>query len=349
MIRFLNTEAFRPKVARCISKYLSLSEMQSLTVGFYKNGKWYVFGDGEKSLSLMYDIGSVSKTITAHLILSLAEQNLLDIEKSVDSYLELPKGNYPTIYELLTHTCGYGHLTPAKITVPALIKHGYARKNIYDGCTSKTVIKHLGLMKNRKKKGYSYSDFPYAVLAVVAEKVTGRNFADLYEDFVHNSLNMRDTVIDLSGKEREPIAVQGKRVLRYWEWKRENPYIAGGGLVSNVKDMLNYVALQIESELPYIASAHRICKESVSEKQNIAMCIGWHTYKKSNQLWHVGGVGTFRSSVILNKKRKIGVVVLGNSKGVASANVHYLAKMLYSEMKINKIRFDYKKDNTNTD
>ena len=39
------------------------------------------------------------------------------------------------------------------------------------------------------------------------------------------------------------------------------------------------------------------------------------------------------------EKRKIGVVVLGNSKGVASANVHYLAKMLYSEMKINKIKF----------
>ena len=29
----------------------------------------------------------------------------------------------------------------------------------------------------------------------------------------------------------------------------------------------------------------------------------------------------------------------GNTKGVASANVHYLAKMLYSEMKINKIDF----------
>ena len=53
----------------------------------------------------------------------------------------------------------------------------------------------------------------------------------------------------------------------------------------------------------------------------------------------MGGVGTFRSSVIFNKKRKLGVVVLGNSKGVASANVHYLAKMLYSEMKINKINF----------
>ena len=345
MVHFLNIDAFRPKVACCINKYLSLSKMQSLTIGFYRNGKLYVFGNSENCTELMYDIGSVSKTITAHLILRLAEEGRLDLNEYVSTYLDLPKGRYPTIYELLTHTSGYGHLTPARITVPALLKHGYARKNIYYGCTAETVIKSLGRLKNRKKKGYSYSDFPYAVLAIVAERVTGKKFANLYEEFIQNSLNMKNTVIELPSEERQPIAMLGNRVLNYWKWERDNPYIAGGGLVSNVLDMLSYLALQIESDLPYIASAHRICEGSVSDKQNIAMCIGWHTYKKSNQLWHVGGVGTFRSSVIVNKKRKIGVVVLGNSKGVASANVHYLAKMLYSEMKINKIRFDKKASN----
>jgi len=70
------------------------------------------------------------------------------------------------------------------------------------------------------------------------------------------------------------------------------------------------------------------------------MCIGWHTYKRSNQLWHVGGVGTFRSSLIFNKKRKLGVAVLGNAKGKASANSHYIAKMLYSELKKKRIRLN---------
>lgn len=71
--------------------------------------------------------------------------------------------------------------------------------------------------------------------------------------------------------------------------------------------------------------------------------MGWHTYKKSNQLWHVGGVGTFRTSVILNKQLRIGVAVLGNAKGKSSANAHYIAKMLYSELKSNKI--DLEKNN----
>ena len=339
MIDFLESDAFRTKVTNSINKYLSLSENQSLTAGFYRSGKLFVISNEEHPLDCFYDIGSISKTVTAHLILSLVCQGRLKLDKSVSEYLDLPSGSYPTIYELLTHTAGYGHLTPAEITVPALLSHGYARRNIYESCTRQTVLKCLSRRKSNREHGYSYSDFPFAILAVVAEEVTGKSFSELIENFVQNELGMKSTVISLPESSRHPRSAYGKRTLDFWRWNRDNPYIAGGGLVSNVEDMLTYIAVQIESREPYITEAHRICEKSLSDKRNLAACIGWHTYKKSNQLWHVGGVGTFRSSVVLNKKRKIGVIVLGNSKGVASANVHYLAKMLYSEMKIGKIDF----------
>ena len=156
---------------------------------------------------------------------------------------------------------------------------------------------------------------------------------------MQNTLMMRETVVSAPEELRDPPSAYGKRTIGFWKWKEENPYIAAGGLVSNVKDMLTYIACQIESREKYRRAAHVMCEQTVSPKRNLACCIGWHTYKKSNQLWHVGGVGTFRSSVVINRERKIGVIVLGNSKGVASANVHYLAKMLYSEMKIKKIDF----------
>lgn len=339
MIEFLQMDAVRPKVVNSINKYLSISENQSLTIGFYRDGDLFVMGNAEDPTALFYDIGSISKTMTAHLILRLAQREELDLHKSVSEYLDLPAGNYPTLYELLTHTAGYGHLTPVEITVPALIRHGYAKRNIYENCTSETVIRCLGRRKKKKQGGYSYSDFPFAILAVVAEKVTGVRFSALMEDFVHNALDMKDTLVTVAEERRNPPSAYGKRTVDFWKWENNNPYIAAGGLVSNIRDMLTYVSLQIESDAPYITAAHTIFERSVSPKRNLAACIGWHTYKKSNQLWHVGGVGTFRSSVIVNRKRKIGIVVLGNSKGVSSANVHYLAKMLYSEMKIRKIEF----------
>ena len=321
-----------------MERYRDLSEKVSLTVGIYRNGSFYVLGDD--GLSLRYDIGSISKTLTAHLILSLAERGLIALDKTVDHYIDLKKGNYPTVYELLTHTAGYHHLTPIEITLPSLILHGYARKNVYENCTSKTVKKCLSRRRYHKKSHpYGYSDFPYAILAVVAEQVTGEPFSALFEQFVHDKLGMKETFLHIDPDAREPKPVIGNCTVGFWKWKRQNPYISAGGLVSTVTDMLHYIELQIECGDSYITGAHCLCEASISPKSNVSMCIGWHTYKNSNQLWHVGGVSTFRSSVIINKPKKLGVVVLGNAKGVSSANVHYLAKMLYSELKMKRIDF----------
>lgn len=334
---FLDLNLLRPKLTEIINQYLALSKNNRLTIGIYKNGKPYVFGSVEEK-RLFYDIGSVTKTVTAHLIMKLYGDRMLDIEKTIDKYLPLKKGKYPTIYQLLTHTAGYHHLTPIEVTLPHLIIHGYARKNPYENCSVKTVIKCLERRRFIKPKvRYGYSDFSSAILAAVAEEVTKTPFSTLFDVFIKNDLGLEETFIALDPKKRNPLAAKGKKILPFWVWNRNNPYIAGGGLVSNIGDVLKYVAMQIESEKSYITDAHTVCSFSELKKSNHLMCVGWHTYKKSNQLWHVGGVGTFRTSVIINKQLGIGVAVLGNAKGKASANVHYIAKMLYSELKNNRV------------
>ena len=334
----LSYEDLRGKAAEKIRSYLALSEHNRLTVGLYCKGKFYVFGDPDEQNRYRYDIGSVSKTVTAHLILRLCEEGLLDISQTVDRFLPLKKGKYPTLYQLLTHTAGYHHLTPIEVTLPQLILRGYARKNPYENCTAKTVIKSLERRRFlRSRVRYGYSDFASAILAVVAEAVTNKPFSVLVEDFIQKELGLTATTVTVDPESRTPLAVKGKKILPFWVWNKDNPYIAGGGMVSNIADALCYIALQIESDKPYITAAHTVCKESALKNDNHLMCLGWHTYQRSNQLWHVGGVGTFRCSVILNKKRKLGVAVLGNAKGKASANVHYIAKMLYSELKNKRI------------
>lgn len=336
---FLDWNRLRPKAAAKISNYLALSKHNRLTVGLYKDGTAYIFGDAE-SERLVYDIGSVTKTVTAHLILKLSENGKLDVHKTVDHYLPLKKGKYPTLYQLLTHTAGYHHLTPVEVTLMPLLSHGYARRNPYENCTVTTVIRCLERRRFiQPKVRYGYSDFASAILAAVAETVTKTPFSALFEDFVQNDLGLTATRIERTSEQGDPPAALGDKLLPFWVWKRENPYIAGGGLVSNIGDVLKYLALQIESDRPYIAAAHTVCEASALKKDNHLMCIGWHTYQKSNQLWHVGGVGTFRTSIILNKRLRLGVAVLGNAKGKASANAHYIAKMLYSELKNNRIRF----------
>ena len=335
----LNPKSLRLKTYKKIEGYCALSDNNRLTIGIYNDGKCYVLGDIGEENRLFYDIGSVSKTFTAHLILKLCDEGKLDINETIDKYLPLKKGKYPTLYQLLTHTAGYHHLTPLEVTLTGLAKGGYARRNPYENATVKTVIKALERRRFLKPKNrYGYSDFVSAILAAIAEEVSKKPFSLLFEEFVKNDLGLKNTCIAPDVENRFPLAAKGKRILPFWVWKKENPYIAGGGMVSNVEDLLRYISLQIKSENSYISSAHTVCEESILKRSNHLMCIGWHTYKNSNQLWHVGGVGTFRTSIVINKKQKLGVAVMGNAKGKASANAHYIAKMLYSELKNKRIK-----------
>lgn len=336
LVKELNRTSFRDKVLNSYDKYLKLSNDQAIAIGIYKAGKCYIFGNAIKKDN-MYDIGSISKTITAHLILKLEKLKLIDLNENVDKYLNLKKGSYPTIKELLTHSAGYNNLTPIEFTIPALLKHGYSKKNIYEKIKDKDVIKALQKRRKHKhKKKYGYSDFAYAILALIVEKVTKTNYAVILKDFIENDLELSNTKLILNDN-RYPLSIKNNKKISFWKWQLDNPYLFSGGIVSNIEDMLKYISIQIESEEKYIEDAHIISNEVIT-KDNIKICRGWHTYKKSHQLWHVGGVGTFRSSIIVNKYLKIGIIVLGNTKGIVKANVHYIAKMIYSELKIKKIK-----------
>lgn len=329
---------FSTKAKDTINEYLSMWQTNKLAIGIiFPDGKRDFYTSPGVSESTPFDIGSISKTFTAALILKLVSERKLSLDARADEFIDLPRGKYPKISQLLTHTAGYGHLTPMELTIPALIKKAYQVANPYRNVSEKELIKCLARRKRCKEQyPYSYSDFPYAILAVIASRVLGKPFSEILEDFIKNELQLSATHIAKRG-EREISYLRGKAIPS-WDWEPSNPYISGGGIVSNIVDMTGYAALQLEEKLGFISLSHKTQENSFEKRGNVGSCLGWHTYKKSNQLWHVGGVGTYRSSMIFNVKKGISIIVMGNSKGKRSANVHYLAKLLYSDIKRNKLK-----------
>lgn len=323
------------KVKKSISNYLNISDKYVIAIAIYNKGKEeYITLNKDgivNNANLYFDLGSISKTFTAHLTLKLCDDGLLDLDTSISNYLDLKPGIYPTIRQLLSHQCGYHHLSPVQITVPALLRHSYQKHNIYQNITNDDVIK-LIKPKSKKEYAYSYSDFPYAVVACLISKILNRPFGYILQDFITNDLKLLDTKLGYNVTRNINGYIKNKPV-EFWKWKSNNPYLSGGGVISNIKDVLNYIKIELQSDKKYIKDAHK----KMADKGHIIPCLGWHSYDKSNQLWHVGGVGTFRSSIIINKKSQVGVAVLGNAKGIKNGNIHYIAKQLYSEIKRNKI------------
>ncbi len=314
-----------------VQRYLQLSKNNCLAIGvLFPDGTIGYYTSPGIQVDSLFDIGSISKTFTAQVILKLVNENKLSLSDSVDAFLMLPKGVYPTIEMLLTHTAGYKHLTPVEITVPSLLIKSYARANVYRGIQEKDVLNALSKRNHTRARGYSYSDFAYAILAIVASRITGKNILTLLQEVIED-YGMKHTCV-IPNDNRVKSNLHG-HIIPPWNWENNNPYLASGGISSTICDMMIYAKAQVEQHYTFTKLAQQRCNASLNRKGKTDTCLGWHTYKRSNQCWHVGGVGTFRTSMIFNTKAKCAVVVMGNTKGAKSANIHYIAKLLYSEMK----------------
>lgn len=83
-----------------------------ITIGVLKDGQmsYEVYGPDAERLEqteYRYEIGSITKTMTAALTARAIQEGKLQLTDTIDKYLELPESKvYPTIDALLTHTSG---------------------------------------------------------------------------------------------------------------------------------------------------------------------------------------------------------------------------------------------------
>lgn len=282
-----------------------------ISVGIIKNGEssFKVYGcDGkelEKELHT-YEIGSLTKTFTGALIAKAQSEGLLDINDTIDKYLELPKDNkYPTIAALLTHTSGYSGFY---MCLP-MVRNFFFKSNDFCGVTDEMIynkLKKLNLDKDEYK--FEYSNYGYAVLGLVIEQVYKGEYTDIVNEFAKEIGLSATYVSDGNGD-----------LSKYWEWEKGDAYISAGALYSNIEDMLKYAQLQLE-EKDYFADTHEILRnaEGASDRYKgmgiriDAECISWMYDSENDIIWHNGGTGNYNSYIGFRPATGEAVVILSN-------------------------------------
>lgn len=283
-----------------------------ITVGIIKDGdvSYRVYGESKEVLPRKlhtYEVGSLTKTITAALISKAIDEEKISFDNRINSYLNLPvEKQYPTIIQLLTHTSGY---KPYYFETP-MIKNFFIGRNDFYGITDEMVLKQI---KNRilRKKEYAfhYSNFGYAVLGLVLEAVYEREYTDLLHDYMEKELGLTATKIS-----------DGRGDLNhYWAWKDDDAYMPAGAVTSNIVDMLSYLELQMKED-GYLRTCHEgLMKIHAPTKSYEALGIGmdeiamaWIIDKDNNFIWHNGGTDDYNSYMGFNVKTQTGVVILSN-------------------------------------
>lgn len=305
-----------------------------ITAGIIKNRTmdYTVYGENGSKLpqiEYVYEIGSVTKTITSSLLCKAISENKTTLNDTIDKYINV-SGNhyYPPFRRLVTHTSGYrGYYFDLIDTANSQKGNG----NQYYGISTNRLNNQINNnLLNDKSYPFFYSNFGISVVGYALASIYGNNYATIIDNFIISELGLAHTKVsdgtgDLSG---------------YWKWNTDDAYLPAGGLVSTITDMMKYVNLHMTDGLPYLALGHTAITEiNAAPKEYLELGIrmdsagiGWIVDRKNDIIWHNGGTSNFNTYIAFNKQKQIGVVILSNLSPNYGISATIMGVKLMSEL-----------------
>jgi CubicO group peptidase (beta-lactamase class C family) len=283
-----------------------------VSVAVIEDGKvsYHTYGEkGEEDGIYNYEIGSVSKTFVGLVCAKAVSEGKLNLADGIDKYLDLKGGKYyPTIERLLTHTSGYD----AYYFESRMIGNKFAQvTNDFYGTDKDKLVRQVEKVSLEDRDyPFVYSNFGISVVGLVLEKIYGQDFTTLMNDYIHNDLGLSATT----------VAAQSGNLSGYWKWCDTDGYIPAGAIISDIRDMADYLNIYLTGARPYAAATYAQLKElnasgAGSEQFNIrvdGIGMTWILDDVNGIVWHNGATTAFNSYVGFTKDCKKGVVVLGN-------------------------------------
>lgn len=238
----------------------------------------------------LFQAGSVSKPVTAALVMRLAAAGKLDPAQDVNLHLrnwQVPAGEAPaTAFTLLNHTAGmpeYG-LTGyvADAPMPTLLQ-------VLRGAAPATNPP----ASRNSLQGYAYSSLGYVVLQQYLEDAMQRPFATLAQTEVLQPLNMHASLFAPSpGPAQAALAaaghdLEGKVLAGRW---RRHPELAPTGLWSTASDLARFAIAMQE------AAAGQKPQWLAQDYAQRMLTPGSNEYGLGFELDHAGKAKTFHHS-----------------------------------------------------
>ena len=288
-----------------------------------------------------YNVASVTKLFTATLALQLAAEGRLDLDAPVARYLpdsvRLPtdaSGTAITVRHLLTHTAGLPKQPPNRRNQPVA---GPIDPGVWDAYEVTDLYQALPITKLRARPGTAmdYSNYGYALLGHVVERVAGMPYERLLRARLLTPLGMTSSGITLTAAQAERLAAF------YWDEDdarvEESVHARYGsvagfiGLTSTVRDLAPFLIAHLGTTAAGRAVvapevAHRMFEpqvqlDSANATHRVDMALGWFrevaldSSRAMPLLWHFGNVDGHASAVFLQPAAGLGVIVLQNLGG----------------------------------
>lgn len=270
----------------------------------------------------VFQLASISKTVTTWGALRLVESGLLDLDSPVEDRLSRwhwrassYDGRGVTLRRILSHTAGFsvhGYLGwPPDVTLPTLEQSLDGTNN---GSGPVSLIQQPGA-------GFLYSGGGYTVLQLLMEEVSRQPFADFMEREVLEPLGMTQSSYlwrqDLRGATAGAYGTEMERWPNYLFTEQ-----AAASLYATGPDLARFVAASMTGPSGEVAGRGVISPENVDLARSPAPATGGG-YGLGVEVWpvgqsvvvgHGGGNRGWRTRWVALPDRGLGLVILTNGE-----------------------------------
>ncbi|GAA2925997.1 serine hydrolase domain-containing protein [Streptomyces thioluteus] len=275
-----------------------------------------------------FRVGSNTKMFTAVLVMHLAEQGRIDLDKPLRGYLPagtLPEGWNMTVRQVMQHRSGiYDH------TNDLLEQPGEETTSAFEKRIRNTVYKPAELAALSVKHGkqstpgtqYAYSNTNYLLLGMAVEHLTARAYADVLREEIIEPLGLEQTsfvVPDktiagphitgyLTNDDRSKPLLDSTESNGSWVW-------SAGAVISSAADMDRFVGALLGGRLVSDASLRQMTAVLPTPTAKIAYGLGLREVSLScgKVYGHGGIVQGYQTQSFATRDGRRTVVVFANA------------------------------------
>jgi serine-type D-Ala-D-Ala carboxypeptidase/endopeptidase len=251
--------------------------------------------------SSLFQIGSITKTMTGVLVADSVQRGEASLDTRVKEILDAPgRCGDLTLRDLATQHHGLPRLPP-NLDVGAVDED-----DPYAQYTEAHLMEALEQVETPQPGTFGYSNFAFMLLGLLLGRISGSPYPELIRSRLFEPLGMDDAICGLPpGTVDAAPGYSAGRKVPWWSTQLPGP----GGVGSHIEDLARYLRAHMDPDSTPLAQAVDLAA-SVHAGETHKMGLGWHA--QGGGWWHNGGTGGFRSFCAFHAPTRTAVALLAN-------------------------------------
>lgn len=258
-----------------------------------------------------FRMGSVSKQFTAMAILLLLAGGEITLQDPIVKYLfPLPPAFQSiTVEQLLIHTSG---LPDYEALIPATQTEQVNNDDVF------RLVQKEDRVYFTPGSCFKYSNTGYCLLALIVEKISGKQFPEYIYDFIFSPLGMLSSMAYQEDKIIPDRAYGYHKENREWMFADQDvtsATLGDGGVYTSLRDYSLWIDGLLNQSLISARLTNSMLSSHIMVKDGIRYGYGWFIGKEeddSTSWFHSGETSGFRNIVYMNPKKKLRIVLFTN-------------------------------------